>query len=301
MTPARAVSLLQLATGTLLLRRPALGLTLLSYPRDTLSARIVLRVLGGRHLLQGTAELTGRRSVLLSGAAVDVLHASTALLYAHLSDSGRRAGRRNAALALGFAAAELVAARRAASHGPGRAGRSGVVPRSRPAHPPATYSPVGAELGTDLRADLSADLSADVGADVEGAAPEPIARVSSPRSRAWPMPTDTGQHVLVEYPDGGCLVRLRGGAMDGATVCLPDGQTSYQITDTEHGPLHYLPPGHGEQHDPDGLPVLTLTEAEPEPDQGGESACWLPLVCEGCGAIMHDVDQPGCSRCRRGP
>jgi hypothetical protein len=32
--------------------------------------------------------------------------------------------------------------------------------------------------------------------------------------------------------------------------------------------------------------------AEPE---GGENACWLPLVCDECGALEHDGHRPGCS------
>jgi hypothetical protein len=29
-------------------------------------------------------------------------------------------------------------------------------------------------------------------------------------------------------------------------------------------------------------------------DEGGEAACWLPLVCDECGAVVSDGHRPDC-------
>lgn len=264
MTPARIVAGAQLTTGLLLVRRPRPALTLLGYPHATFGPRLVVGVLGMRHVAQGAAELRGSRPVLLAGAAVDVLHACTALFYAHTSTLGRRAGRRNAAVALTFAAAELLAAARTAPSAPAPgSGRCAGASSNRGRPSP------------------------------HGSADEPVARVAGPHAAAWPEPTDSGQHVLIDYP-AAALVRLRGGAMDGATVTLAPGESSYSITDTEHGPLYYRAlPG---TRDQDRLPVLRLSDPTSERDDGGDAVCWPSLVCEQCGAIAAS-EEPRCPAC----
>jgi len=113
-SPSRVLLLARLASGGLLTVRPAQGLRLLGYGQDDAASRTVVRVLGARHLVLGAAEaLRSDPGVLRAGAGVDVLHALTALGYAAASRPGRSAGRRSAALALSFAVAQLVVARRA--------------------------------------------------------------------------------------------------------------------------------------------------------------------------------------------
>lgn len=203
MTPARVVALAQLCSGRLLRHRPDRALSLLSYPVHGAGPRSVVRVLGTRQLVQGAAELSGRRSVLLAGVAADVLHAGTAIAYAQYSSVGRTAGRRSAALALAFAGAQLVAALRTpvSTARPQRR-----VPAPQPSRPAS------------------------------------VPRVGGPLSPAWPGQTGDEQQVFVEYPREQ-LVHLTGGVMDDATVTLEPGETSYSITDNERRRVHYLPTG----------------------------------------------------------
>jgi len=113
---SRVLLLARLASGGLLTVRPAQGLRLLGRGQDDAASRTVLRVLGARHLVQGAAEALRRDpGVLRAGAGIDVLHALTALGYATASRQGRSAGRRSAVLALSFAVAQLVVARRAST------------------------------------------------------------------------------------------------------------------------------------------------------------------------------------------
>lgn len=237
MRPARAVALAQVCTGRFMLHRPERLLSLLGYPQPTAGPRAVMRLLGARHLVQGAAELSGRRSFLLAGAAVDVVHAGTALLYARHSTIGKDAGHRNASLALALAAAQLAAA--------------AVTPeaprRQQPGSSPAGTRPTRPPTRSGGRHPTSA-------------------RVSSPRSPAWPEPTDASQQIRVDYP-GEYLVQLRGGAMDGATVALEPHQSSYSINDAERGRVRYMP-----SRELDGdLPVLRL--AEDTAPEGEDSAC----------------------------
>lgn len=82
--------------------------------------------------------------------------------------------------------------------------------------------------------------------------------------------------------------------MDGATVTLAPGESSYSITDTEHGPLYYRAlPG---TRDQDRLPVLRLSDPTSERDGGGDAVCWPSLVCEQCGAIAAS-EEPRCPAC----
>jgi hypothetical protein len=123
MRPSRAIAGVHLVIGAGLIGRPSTALQLLGYPDDGRGARSVLRVLGLRHLLQGTVEMRGGPAVLLGGAVVDLMHASTGLLYARRAVTGRRAGHRNAALALMLAGLQIGgfrAARRAAGAGGAR-------------------------------------------------------------------------------------------------------------------------------------------------------------------------------------
>jgi len=130
-SPGRVLLLARLASGGLLTVRPARGLRLLGYGQDDAASRTVVRVLGARHLVQGTAEaLRKDPGVLRAGAGVDVLHAVTALGYATASRPGRSAGRRSAALALSFAVAQLLVARRASTAA--QEGRVAVLPPGAP-------------------------------------------------------------------------------------------------------------------------------------------------------------------------
>ena len=113
MTPANVLLLSRLGSGALLTAWPAQALRLLGYDEDDATSRTVVQVLGVRHLVQGAAEAAGTPSALRLGAGVDLLHALSALVFSSVSDRGRSAGRRSAALALGFAVAELALARRA--------------------------------------------------------------------------------------------------------------------------------------------------------------------------------------------
>ena len=78
-------------------------------------AQMVVRVLGGRHLLQAAlvgGSQYGRRSGLLHGAAatVDLLHAASMVLLAAVDERRRKAAALDAAVAGVFGAAEIRAA-----------------------------------------------------------------------------------------------------------------------------------------------------------------------------------------------
>jgi hypothetical protein len=109
MTPARTALTVRLATGGLFLLAPRQGLRLLGHA-DGGRARAVVRLLGARHLVQGAYERSEEPTRLRRGAAADLLHAGTAVAFSCWSAQGRRAGRRSAALAMGLAAAQLLAA-----------------------------------------------------------------------------------------------------------------------------------------------------------------------------------------------
>lgn len=101
--------------GAVLLTRPqrvgdALGLEL----ADATPGRGVIRLLGGRHL--GQALVTAARptgGVVALGAAVDGLHALTALGWGVLDRSHRRAGLTDAGLAASFGVVGVLVARKA--------------------------------------------------------------------------------------------------------------------------------------------------------------------------------------------
>jgi hypothetical protein len=111
------------ATQLLLVVRSLWGAVLLTRPRrvgnvlglelaDAAPGRGVIQLLGGRHL--GQAVVTAARptgTVVALGAAVDGLHALTALGWGVLDRSHRRAGLTDAALAASFGVAGALAAR----------------------------------------------------------------------------------------------------------------------------------------------------------------------------------------------
>ncbi|MGT2462601.1 hypothetical protein [Sinomonas atrocyanea] len=70
-------------------------------------ARRVIRVLGGRHLLQALVTARGGRTLHRLGGGVDVIHAVTMAALAGADPRRRRAAAVNAAIALVFAAGEL--------------------------------------------------------------------------------------------------------------------------------------------------------------------------------------------------
>ena len=201
MTPIRLVAISQLVCGWLLARHPTPSLRLLRYPDNGPLARSTVRTLGVRQLLQGTAELRGRPSTTALGAGVDLVHAATCLIYAHNSSKGRRAGRRSAALAVGFAVSQAAAARRATATSGG-------------CQPPGDLPPT-----SEPRSSLP--------------------HVASATGAAWPEPVDHDlQQVQVgtalETP-----VLLRGGVMDGAVVAVGPGVEHYDVFDSDHGPQRY--------------------------------------------------------------
>ena len=208
MSRTRTVALAQLTTGWLFARHPSGALQLLGYPEDRPGARAVVRVLGLRQLLQGTVELYGGERTLRAGAGVDVVHALTCVAYARASTTGRRAGVRSALLAVGFAAAQVLAARPTAGKRDDRPSLTGRTDA------PGLHRRVVAAL-------------------------PPMPRVASADSDAWPRPTESEQQVLV----GGNqqrLVHLAGGVMDGAQVPVDPGTDHYDVFDSDRGPQRYV-------------------------------------------------------------
>lgn len=112
MTATRGLVVAHSCVGSLFALRPSSGARLLGYPQEGPAARAVLRVLGGRHLVQALVLFRGGPQVTAVGAAVDAAHALTCLAYAHQSLRGRRAGRRAAVLASVLSLAEARTASR---------------------------------------------------------------------------------------------------------------------------------------------------------------------------------------------
>jgi hypothetical protein len=111
---ARALASVRLAWGAILIFVPA---------------GLLVRLLGVRHVVQAVlVRALGSRRAVMGGAAVDALHAGSALLFAVIDPRRRRIGLADALLASSFAAAGArVALRR----------------RPRPAPPGATRPPGG--------------------------------------------------------------------------------------------------------------------------------------------------------------
>jgi hypothetical protein len=102
-----ALAGVRLAWGSLLVARPTAAAELFggeAVPR----ARVVLRILGARHLVQGASELwphPGRHDL---DPAIDGIHALTAAGLAILDHRWRRPAATDAAVATGFFAAGML-------------------------------------------------------------------------------------------------------------------------------------------------------------------------------------------------
>jgi hypothetical protein len=110
---AGGLTLARAANGVALLVAPGRAVRSTVHGRADRPARVVTRILGARHLVQ--AGLTGLEpgpNALWIGAAVDGIHAATALGLAALDARRRRAALGNAVSALAFAAAGAALARR---------------------------------------------------------------------------------------------------------------------------------------------------------------------------------------------
>lgn len=109
--PRRAspVLVLRAGWGSLLVLRPDAGLRLLGGPQATRSARIVLRILGARHLADLTVELAKGPAWRKVGGVVDALHATSALAFAATDRRWRRAALTDALIASLFASKGLRA------------------------------------------------------------------------------------------------------------------------------------------------------------------------------------------------
>lgn len=95
--------------GSLLVLRPAAGLRLLGGPEPSGSARPIVRTLGARHLAQVALEVTRGPAWRRLGTAVDALHATSAVAFAVVDPSWRRAALTDATIAGLFAATGLRA------------------------------------------------------------------------------------------------------------------------------------------------------------------------------------------------
>jgi len=111
----RALPVARLIWGGLLAGAPGTVLaTLTGRPASTAQSR-VLRVLGTRHLLQGSFELARPRpATLRAGAAVDLLHAGTCAGAVAFLPAWRRIALVDGAGAVGLATAGLARLRRPA-------------------------------------------------------------------------------------------------------------------------------------------------------------------------------------------
>jgi hypothetical protein len=111
MSAGQILGALRLAWGTALLGAPLRCISLVpgapaGVPDDAVT---VARVLGGRHVLQGLAEIAAWPSLRRLGAAADILHAATGVALAATDRRWRSVARADAALATGFAVAGLAA------------------------------------------------------------------------------------------------------------------------------------------------------------------------------------------------
>lgn len=79
---------------------------------DEAASRWVVRVLGLRHLIEAAVEAPHGRDVRRVGAAVDAIHAATALAFGLLDRRWRRPALADAMVAAGFAAVGCLAWRR---------------------------------------------------------------------------------------------------------------------------------------------------------------------------------------------
>lgn len=110
-----AVPAVHAAWGTALAYRPGTALTAVGGPAASPRERLVLRLLGARHL--GQAAVTAAvptPGVLAAGSAVDLLHAASCLALALAGPRWRRAGGLGCLSASAFAVAGLTVAWQAA-------------------------------------------------------------------------------------------------------------------------------------------------------------------------------------------
>lgn len=108
----RLMPVARLAWGGLLAGVPGLVLATVTSDPPTRSRTRVLRVLGTRHLLQGSLDLARpTRTVLRAGAAVDLLHAVTCVGAVAFLPEWRRVAVLDGTGAIGFAAGGLLRAR----------------------------------------------------------------------------------------------------------------------------------------------------------------------------------------------
>ena len=95
--------------GLLLLLRPDTGLATLAGSDDTSEpARVVIRILGARHLVELGLELRHGSTWRRAGGVIDAIHSVTALGFATLDHRWRRAAIADAAVAAGFATMGLA-------------------------------------------------------------------------------------------------------------------------------------------------------------------------------------------------
>ena len=107
MTPPRPVDVARLAFGVWALARPTDALRIVGND-DGVGPRVATRVLGARYVVQSAAGVGLRRRPLpLLDGAVDVVHAASMLAVAKAFPQHRRLALTSAAVACGFAAADL--------------------------------------------------------------------------------------------------------------------------------------------------------------------------------------------------
>lgn len=110
---AVALSMARMMYGGVALLFPRYVLGLYDNRVHVAPDELVVRALGGRHVLQGAVTLACPRSAVLRwGAAVDAAHSASMALLSWRNDDRRSAAGRNALAAGLFAAAGALAARR---------------------------------------------------------------------------------------------------------------------------------------------------------------------------------------------
>lgn len=102
--------LVRVGWGTLLLARPDTGLDALDAHGSSEPARVVIRILGARHLVEAGLELYQGPRWREAGGVVDAIHSATALGFATFDHDWRRAAIADAVVAAGFATVGLTRA-----------------------------------------------------------------------------------------------------------------------------------------------------------------------------------------------
>ncbi len=110
---ARALTVVRVLWGTVLLITPEVVLRDLPHQRIDRAARGFARVLGARHLTQAAiTSRDGTQRWLMAGAMVDATHAATMAALAALRPDRRKLALTNIATAMALAAAGVADARR---------------------------------------------------------------------------------------------------------------------------------------------------------------------------------------------